>query len=318
MRTSLTAALLVALTTGAAAQTRNTDPDSARIVTSDIDNFWQAYDRLEPNSTREDSVRVFSEIYLQPASPGLAEFVRLRIESADKLIDALNTLPRYYAAIRPNTLSLHESASIIRAGLRRFDVLYADAVFPDIYFLVGRFTSMGTLSDVGLLIGAEMVTADASTPAEELPGWAGAVTLSAEVVPCIVIHELVHYQQDSARDPSLLAQALNEGVADFLAGQAVGCHATGEAVYAYGDKHEPELWSEFQEGMHGTDYGRWLYNGATSTDRPANLGYWMGYRIAEAYYEQAEDKRRAIYDLLHISDYNALLVASGFAERMDR
>jgi uncharacterized protein YjaZ len=111
---------------------------------------------------------------------------------------------------------------------------------------------------------------------------------------------------------------LNEGVADFLADRALGCQATGSVVYGYGDRHERELWSEFQQAKHRTDHSRWLHNGLTSTDRPANLGYWMGYQIAKAYYEQATNKRHAVYSLLHIRDYDALLEASGYAKRMER
>lgn len=318
MRIVLALAVLLALATSAAAQTRNTNPDSARIVTSDIENFWRAYERLVSSSTREDSLRAISEEYFQPASPGLREFIRMRIESEGNLLDALNTLPRYYAAIRPNTLRIHEVEPVIREGLRQFGALYPGAVFPDVYFLIGRFSTMGTASDEGLFIGAEMISADASTPTEELPDWGRAVTLSTETVPCLVIHELVHYQQDYFSVRSLLRYALQEGVADFLTAQAVGCLATGADVYAYGDEHERELWAEFQEAMHGTDYSRWLHNGLTSTDRPANLGYWMGYQIAEAYYQRTADKRQAVYDLLHIRDYDAFLSRSGYAEHFTK
>ena len=318
MRSALTLWLLLVLATSGAAQRRSADPDSVRIVTSDIDNFWRAYDRLARHSTHEDSVRALAEQYFKPASPGLSEFIRLRIGNPDSLVGALGTLPRYYAAIRPNTLRIHQMTPIIRDGLHRFQALYPEAAFPDVYFLIGRFSSMGTLSDSGLYIGAEMVSTDSSTPTDELPGWARGVTLRSEVIPCIVVHELVHYQQDNARSRTLLASVLNEGVADFLGDLAVGCQATGSVVYGYGDQHERQLWLEFQQAKHGTDYSRWLHNGLTSTDRPANLGYWMGYQIAKAYYDRATDKRQAVYELLHIRDYDALLEASGYAKRMER
>jgi hypothetical protein len=317
MRPALTLWLLLALATGGAAQRCSADPDSVRIITSDIDNFWRAYDVLTRHSTHEDSVRAFAEQYFKPASPGLAEFIRLRIGSPDSLVDALGKLPRYYAAIRSNTIRIHQLTPLIRDGLRRFQTLYPEAVFPDVYFLIGRFSSKGTLSDSGLFIGAEMVSSDASTPTDELPGWARAVTLRAEVIPCTVVHELVHYQQHNARSRTLLASVLNEGVPDFLTDHVVRCEATSVA-YAYGDRHQRDLWVEFQQAKHGTDYSRWLHNGLTSTDRPANLGYWMGYQIAKAYHDRATDKRQAVYDLLHIRDYDALLEASGYAKRMER
>jgi hypothetical protein len=312
MKTAAAIGLLYTLATGAAAQTLNTDPDSARIVTADIERFWRAYDRLGPGSTREDSVRAFSEGYLGLASPGLAAFDRMRLRGPDGLLFALRMLPRYYAAVRPNTLRLHEQEPVVRAALRRLEAVYPGATFPDVYFVVGGFSTQGTLSDAGLLIGAEMVSADASTPMDELPPFMRDVALTTEVIPCIVVHELVHHQQDYAEDRSLLAQSLVEGIADFVTDRAVGCRPTAASTYAWGEAHERELWAEFQGAMGGTDYGGWLYNGGEAGERPDNLGYWMGYQIAEAYYERAEDKGQAVYDLLHIQDYPALLEVSGY------
>ena len=48
--------------------------------------------------------------------------------------------------------------------------------------------------------------------------------------------------------------------------------------------------------------------------RPADLGYWMGYRIARGYYRRAADKAQAIRDMLRIRDFDAFLEASGVAE----
>jgi uncharacterized protein YjaZ len=158
-----------------------------------------------------------------------------------------------------------------------------------------------------------MVSADEATPLEELPPFLQTVDLSAMSIPCLVVHELVHYQQVYSGAASLLNQALREGVADFLAMRTVHCTAAASVVYEYGDAHEAALWSEFQEAMRGTDLQQWLYNGPTSPDRPANLGYWMGYQIAEAYFAKASDKEQAVYDLLHVSDPAQLLARSGYA-----
>ena len=317
MRTAALVGLLFALPPSGTAQTLPTNPDSVRIITADIENFWQAYDQIGPGSTREDSVRAFSEGYLGRASPGLAAFVRMRLRDADGLLFALNRLPRYYAAVRPNTLRLHEQGPVIRASLRRLEALYPAATFPDIYLFVGGFSTQGTLAHEGLLIGAEMVAADESTPMDELPPFMRDVTLTTDVIPCIVVHELVHHQQDYAEDRSLLAQSLVEGVADFLTDQAVGCYPTAAATYAWGDAREGALWAEFRGAMRGTDYAGWLYNGGEGGERPDNLGYWMGYQIAEAYYERAEDKGQAVSDLLHIRDHEAFLEASGYAEQFE-
>ena len=66
--------------------------------------------------------------------------------------------------------------------------------------------------------------------------------------------------------------------------------------------------------MNGTDTSHWLYQGDKSTDRPADLGYYMGCRIAEAYYQHSADKKQAIRDILAVSDYAAFLHDSHYAD----
>jgi hypothetical protein len=41
----------------------------------------------------------------------------------------------------------------------------------------------------------------------------------------------------------------------------------------------------------------------------------MGYRIAQAYYERAADKKTAIRDILRVKDVEDFLKRSGYAER---
>jgi hypothetical protein len=48
---------------------------------------------------------------------------------------------------------------------------------------------------------------------------------------------------------------------------------------------------------------------------PRDLGYWMGYRIARSYYDRADDKTKAVADILQLTDFAAFLRTSGYAER---
>src|SRR3989442_14331163 len=108
MRSALTLWLLLVLATSGAAQRRSADPDSVRIVTSDIDNFWRAYDRLARHPTHEDSVRSLAEQYFKPASPGLSEFIPLRIGSPGSPVGAVGRVPPSYPAVRPTSPRIHQ------------------------------------------------------------------------------------------------------------------------------------------------------------------------------------------------------------------
>lgn len=52
--------------------------DSVRLVTSDIPNFWRAYD-LAAGKDSAERVRIFQTVYLRPGSPGLRDWMRVRL-----------------------------------------------------------------------------------------------------------------------------------------------------------------------------------------------------------------------------------------------
>jgi len=80
-------------------------------------------------------------------------------------------------------------------------------------------SSGGTVSISGLLIGVEMSSIDATTPLGSLSEWEKANVGPWDRSTGLIAHELVHFQQKGSGDNSLLAQALREGSADFIAGQ---------------------------------------------------------------------------------------------------
>jgi hypothetical protein len=288
------------------------DPDRAKIVTEDLDRFWEAFDQAGPTFPAE----TFQKLYLDRGTPGLQDFIKLRIKDAEKLAKKVQAHPRYYASARESTKRIPEMEKGIRASFYALEYLYPDAVFPDVYFLVGILNTGGTTSERALLIGAEMYGRTPQTPTEELNDWLKTVLGPVESVPHIVAHEIIHYQQKYAEtEPTLLAHSIHEGSADFLAELISGRHINAH-VHAYAVPRRAELWKEFKEKMHGKDFAGWLYS--SSGDRPQDLGYWIGYEITKAYYEKAADKRQALKEILEIKDFGAFLTKSGYAETVER
>jgi Predicted Zn-dependent protease (DUF2268) len=299
--------------TAAHSSTANQDPEAAKLVTSDIPNFWRVFDKSSLTTAGE----LFQREYIDAGSPGLKGFLENRIVNGRSLAATVAARPRYYAAIRKNSLALDASPEIkesIRAGFRRLKALYADAVFPDVYFVIGRLNSAGTTSSAGLLIGIEMNGRDDSTPIDELTNWERAVTGRVADLPHIVAHELAHIQQSNAGTDgrTLLHYALREGGADFIAELASGAH-TNRVQHTYGNAHEQALWEEFRKDMPGTDLSRWLFQGDRSTDRPADLGYYIGYKICQAFYRRAADKAEAVRQILRMADAETFLRESAYS-----
>ena len=291
-------------------QKPHSDPISAKIVTSDIGLFWRAYDQAKP----ENDLIVYRDQYLKKGSPGLKDFTRTRISSSCALVDTIEKHRKYYAALRESSLRVTSFQNAIGVSFVKLKELYPDAVFPDVYFLIGRMNSAGTVTDTGLLIGVDMFGLTKDTDLEEMSDWHKAVLKSIDDIPLIVAHELIHYQQNYPKpadgEVTLLQQAIDEGSADFISQLIAGSHIN-EKFYIYGNAHEKELWVEFRKGMLGTDTSKWLYQGDKAKERPADLGYFVGYKICEAYYRKATDKKQAVKDILTIKDFRQFLQDSG-------
>ena len=341
-----------------------TSIDSVQIVTRDIPNFWRAYD-LAAGKDSAERVCIFETVYLQPGSPGLRDWIRVRLinpdtvrarlaaagwpkarldslpldsvkkvtapfyerSAAEHLLHALAQYPRYYAAVRATTLSVDTNVAItsgIRRGLANLAALYPDARFPSIYFLIGILSTGGTTAESGMLIGTEQSASDPTTPLDELPDWArkGMPWHRFASLVGLVVHEAVHTQQKpmpQGQHDTLLRHSLGEGIADFVSELAVGPWAANTPRQVYGRAHEHEVWVDFQDEMEiaGDSIIRmWMYNGMVPPDKnhgAVDIGYWVGYRIAGAYYARATDKRAAVRELLELRDPEAILRASGYA-----
>ena len=286
------------------------DPDRAAIVTSDIDLFWGVYEKLQ---TSEKPGALLENEYFRQGTPGLQDFIFARIHSGADLWGVIRRAPKYYAAIRPATLRIQDFTLRSRSSFRKLKELYPASTFPDVYFLIGRMNSAGTTGSSGLLIGADMFGKDPSVPVDELDEWHRTVVASVSDIPTIVAHELVHYQQRS-EGKTLLEEAIHEGSADFIA-ELVSGEQMNQTVRAYGVQHESELWTQFSHDMHGADTSHWMYEGKVVNGRPADLAYFEGYRITQAYYDKARDKKAAIRTILNVEDADKLLGDSGYAER---
>ncbi|NTD97632.1 hypothetical protein G6M26_08560 [Agrobacterium tumefaciens] len=269
------------------------DPLKVSFVTRDINNFWKAFDRMDT----QPQTNPFEDIYLKPGSPGVQAFTIGRIENATALFNTVRERKNDYEKARLNSLRMLDNEKQCRAAFMALKYLYPKAVYPNVYFVIGRFNSGGYSNLKGLIIGAEMI--------------------QSTDVPYMVAHELIHYQQDSIPKKSLdlLAACINEGSADFI-GELISGGGPNTQTHRYGNANEAKLWLEFKEIMGDReDSHDWMYNYKPKNGYPPDLGYWIGYKITEAYYEKASDKKKAISDILHIKDFKKFLNESGYASK---
>jgi uncharacterized protein YjaZ len=89
-------------------------------------------------------------------------------------------------------------------------------------------------------------------------------------------------------------------------------HTANEQLQAWTKGREKEIEARFRADMDKSDLSGWLYNGMGSAEKPGDLGYWVGYRIAKAFYNRRPDKRIAVARLLEEPDPKVLLRESGW------
>lgn len=278
------------------------NPSEVELVTDDIRNFVTA---MEAMPDADDTASVLQEQYFDKASPGLKEYLRSNEVTAAKFLGQITKKAEKYSSLAELADQLDAHADSIRGGLVNLKELIPSAAFIPVYFFVGIHGGMfGEPSEYGIMIGFS----------EPFPG--------PDAVKRILTHEFVHvqqaltvgleeYQRVYSDKRSLLALAIREGTAEFLMHLSTGLWLKRDAN-AFLLEHEEELWKRFQKAMHDRDVGDWMWAEPNDPEQPRDVGYVLGARIVEAYYNRAADKQKAIQEILAVTDYRAFLEKSGY------
>lgn len=278
------------------------EPGAARVAFDDLDRFAAVYRRL---MAAPDTAGLLDSAYLADATVGLRTYAGMYGVDAASVLDALRRRPAMFERVAMDGLvAVRAIEEDLRSAFRRLAQRYPPALFPPVFFLVGRDHAGGAVQPEGILIAVETY-ADTGR-GRDLPDLVH-----------LVAHELTHFQQaayDIRRyqtENSLLARAIKEGVADYVAELLTGRHINPRA-HEYGRRHEWALWSRFRCEMQGEDTGDWFFRRPENPDWPQDLGYFIGYRIAAARYARETSHERALATLLRVDDYSAFLGASGY------
>lgn len=276
------------------------------VITEDIDNFWKAYDKITATKDNTLQRQYLNQYFLNKATPGLTAIRQVRNYTPQQYLDAINRYPKFWQSIRANTYKAKALGKELEKGIQKLKKIYPTLKPANIYFTVGAFRTNGTTLDSMVLIGSELAMADKNTITNEFPARNKRFLdnyFSTNPIANIVflnIHEYVHTQQTTALDVNLLTQCLREGVAEFVA-----VVATGEKPYSsaipYGKQNEQAVKKQFKREMFNRNYRYWLWNSMANQFKTRDLGYYIGYAIAEKYYQKSKDKQKAIAELVRVN-----------------
>lgn len=296
-------------------ETGTTNPLKAKLVTTDIKNFWKAYDLAQKDTANR--LKIYKQHYVDQGSPGLQDYFAYKVIHMKNFVKGHDKKPKFYAAIRNNTFTVDKQKPQMTASFVKLKELYPPAKFPDVYFVIGAFSSGGTSSDNGLLIGLDQAVRSPDIPVDELNLWENNNFGKLDYLPNLVAHELIHFNQGGmlGGDTTLLRSVLIEGMADFL-GELISGRTANERLHVWARGHEKQIWADFEKEMYLNRGYNWIANSnQETTDKPADLGYWVGYQICKGYYDNSIDKKQAIYDMLNIKDYKAFYNKSGTSKK---
>jgi hypothetical protein len=278
------------------------------VLTADIDHFWEAFDNLKNCKTFADSATSFQKLYLDRATDGLIDFIRVRDFQAEKYVKMVAKYPKFYKSLRKNTYEVKQSEQTIEKVFLKFKEIYPNFKPFKVCFAMGIMNTGGTISNNFVLIGTEITTSTKKMDLSEFEDnkyrklFEGSENLQMKI-KSLVAHECVHTQQPKSIDPNsikceLLYRTLREGSADFIAELVSGIEKTNE----YGEKNEKQIWADFKNEICNENSNNWLYNHSSVKGKPADLGYFVGYKIAKEYYKNASDKKQAVNNIIDMTN----------------
>ncbi|MBO9732406.1 MAG: hypothetical protein J7623_27440 [Chitinophaga sp.] len=118
------------------------------------------------------------------------------------------------------------------------------------------------------------------------------------------IHEYVHTQPNYGYN--LLSQSLCEGASDFITALVTGKQIPLPYM-DYGKAKETSLKEKFKSEMFGDPWDTWLYNNGHGTE-VADLGYFMGYRICQSFYQRVKNKKQAVKEIIGLNFQDSIMI----------
>lgn len=281
-----------------------------------MNQFWPYFEKAK-NDTANAKL-IFKE-YLFRGPQEIRDFYVVRYINLDNMYgQMINATPDYYTYLEDQFKadSLTALNSRTKSWMRNFKKLYPQAVFPKVYVVPGILNSGGTTTEMGMFVGGDMYGKSAEMPTDGLSDWQKGAIMQFDDLPGLTIHELMHFQQsygDTVNSDNVLAGIIGEGVCDFLVELCSGIPLQNDNLHYLEEPENREfILSELKEDLFRSDNSKWLYNGGAIEDRPHDLGYTLGYLITKSYYQNQNDKQKAVYELLNTSDFRNILKESDF------
>ncbi len=286
---------------------------------TDIENFRKTFAVMQQGG---DTIAAFED-YFAKASPGMKGWISRYNWTPKKLAERVAKQPKYYESLQNIDTELRKFEKDISRHYDSMKKLYPFefvTIPPTYYFIM--WGGGGSIELTGNMISMDYFGYKEGLDQTEFEEYGGLFPegrfpiVSATDVPQVAVHEVSHLFQTYLQGEidyvsmyieesktTMLAYAVREGTADFIAYLASGLTDTKRHVY--GDANEKELWELFKPHLseHPDNHKGWFSGKSeTHSDWPWQVGYYVGFKMIQNYYDLAEDKELVIVDILSAKD----------------
>ncbi len=314
-------ATLAAAALASVAPGQGVDPLAARVDEGAAQLFAEVWRSTGGKPTASQ----LETAYLSKGGRGVEVFTPNRIVNAENLAATIASEPDVYRDAVERCLPwVSETNRQLRSADLGLKGLFPNHQLPQIAVVVGANNSGGTAAQGIQVIGLEVICR--LSPTRE-----AFETRMREFFTHETVHTFQGELSPKARREGLFAQAIVEGVPDYVASLVTG-QVPDQDRDQWARAREPWVWQQFRADAAivraGTDekgdwspeamtaFKRWFANaGQPPAGWPSELGYWVGMQIAAHYVAAAHEPHTALEQLLDPVDPAAIVAASKYAPR---
>lgn len=277
----------------------------------DIANFREV---LNIANQKGDTLQAIKQ-YFANGSDGLKAWVGRYGVKPERILKAVRYFPSYYNYLSTLDSVLMSYENQISKGLNGLKKLYPSefVYIPPVYYFI-LFSGGGSVEMTANMISVDYFGLHDNLDKSEFDRIGGLfpegplALVNVEQIPQVAIHETAHLLQAyiqgeldyvsiylEKEKSTILAYSIREGGADFLT--YLAANIVDSVKWKYGEKYEKELWEAMEPILndHVDDHKGWFSGKSEKhSDWPFQIGYYMGFKIVEYYYNTSDNKKDAL------------------------
>lgn len=266
-----------------------------RIDLSQVSRFWKLFDGL-----------ITIDEYYSNGSVELKYYIENFCDTPKSYLQEVNKLRPFYSSINRNNLEF--SPKELNVIKEFFSSIGFDTDHIEVHLIYGILNCGGDIVDDKAIICLDMFSKNPDTKLKGLSKWQFNNIEYRGYLSSVITHEIVHILQDNLKDKSLLSMALREGIADYVAYRATT--KKNKVLHDYGDNNYNFILSKFQNNLESVDIYNWMYNASSEIFESSDVGYYIGFKVAEFYYNRNNDKNYALRQMIQMRDAKHFLSES--------